>query len=110
MEAKVRRVQVSCCAHTHPCPTCGTRGRRKKVLTREVRSMAYREVVILEVTYAEYRARCACCQTFRSSPPGIGPRCQYDNRVRKAVLDRLIEDQLSIPKLPAAMQRDFCLN
>ena len=72
--------------------------------------MAYREVVILEVTYAEYRARCACCQTFRSSPPGIGPRCQYDNRVRKAVLDRLIEDQLSIPKLPAAMQRDFCLN
>lgn len=29
--------------------------------------------------------------------------------MREAVLDRLIEDQLSIPKLLAAMQRDFCL-
>lgn len=109
MEAKVRRVKVSCCAHTHPCPTCGTRGRRKEMLTREVRSIAYREVVIFEVTYAEYRARCGCCKTFRSSPPGIGPRCRYDNQVREAVLDRLIEDKLSIPKLLAAMQRDFCL-
>ena len=113
MEAKVRRVKVSCGAHTHPCPTRPTRptrGRRKEVLTREVRSIAYRELVILEVTYAEYRAGCGCCQTFRSSPPGIGPRCQYDNQVRDAVLDRLIENSLSIPKLQAAMRRDFCLD
>ena len=110
MEAKTRRVQVSCCSKTHPCPTCGKLGRRKEVLTREVRSIAFREIVILEVTYAEYRAGCGCCKTFRSSPPGVDPRCWYDNKVRDAVLDRLIEDGLSIPRILAAMQRDFFLD
>ena len=62
------------------------------------------------MTYAEYRARCGCCQTFRSSPPGVDPRCWYDNKVRDAVLDRLIEDSMSIPKILAAMQRDFLLD
>lgn len=110
MEAKTRRVKVSCCSQTHPCPTCGKSGRRKQVFTREVRSIAFREIVILEVTYAEYRARCGCCRTFRSSPPGVDLRCHYDNKVRDAVLDRLIEDGMSIPKILAAMQRDFWLN
>lgn len=110
MEAKTRRVSVSCCAKTHPCPTCGKRGRGKAVLTREVRSIAYREIVILEITYGEYRASCDCCKTFRSSPLGVDPRCWYDNKVRNAVLERLIEDGLSIPKIQAAMQRDFLLD
>jgi hypothetical protein len=34
----------------------------------------------------------------------------YDNKVRDAVLDRLIEDALSIPKILVAMQRDFFLD
>lgn len=110
MEAKTRRIQVSCCSKTHPCPTCGKLGRRKEVLTRDVRSIAFREIVILEVTYAEYRARCGCCQTFRSSPPGVDPRCLYDNKVRDAVLDRLIEDAMSIPRILVAMRRDFFLD
>jgi hypothetical protein len=50
------------------------------------------EVVILEIAYGEYRATYDCCKTFRSSPPGVDPRCLYDNQVRDAVLDRLIED------------------
>jgi hypothetical protein len=110
MEAKTRRVKVSCCSQTHPCPTCGKLGRRKQVFTREVRSIAFREIVMLEITYAEYRARCDCCQTFRSSPPGVDLRCHYDNKVRDAVLDRLVEDGMSIPKILAAMQRDFLLD
>ena len=110
MEAKTRRVPVSCCSKTHPCPTCGKRGRRKDVLTRDVRSIAFHEIVILEITYGEYRATCDCCKTFRSSPPGVDPRCLYDNQVRDAVLDRLIEDGLSIPKIQMAMRRDFLLD
>jgi transposase-like protein len=110
MEAKTRRLKLSCCPRTYPCPSCGRRGRRKQVLTREVRSIAFREICLLEVRYAEYRATCRCCRTFRSAPPGVDLRRQYDNRVRDAVLARLIEDGMSIPKLLAAMQRDFFLN
>ena len=58
----------------------------------------------------ESRARCGCCQTFRSSPPGVDPRCLYDNTVRDTVLDRLIEDGWNIPKILVAMQRDFFLD
>ena len=50
LEAKTRRVKVFGCSQTHPCPSCGKRGRRKDVLTREVRSIAFHEIVILEVT------------------------------------------------------------
>jgi transposase-like protein len=110
MEAKTRRLKISCCPRTYPCPSCGQPGRRKQILTREVRSIAYREICILEVRYAEYRATCRCCRTFRSAPPGVDLRRRYDNRVRDAVLDRLIEDGMSIPKLLVSMQRDFFLN
>jgi transposase-like protein len=75
-----------------------------------VRSIAFREIVILEVRYAEYRSGCGCCKSFRSSPPGIDLRCHYDNKVREAVLDRLIADGMSIPRILAAMQRDFLLD
>jgi hypothetical protein len=36
--------------------------------------------------------------------------CLYDNQVRQAVLDRLIEDGMSVQKLLAAMKRDFLLD
>lgn len=110
MEAKTRRLKVSCCPKTYPCPSCGQPGRRKQILAREVRSIAFREICILEVRYAEYRANCRCCRTFRSAPPGVDLRRRYDNRVRDAVLARLVEDGMSIPKLLASMERDFFLN
>jgi len=70
----VRYVQVRCCAKRAPCPTCGKRGRRKQVLPpRLVRTIAYKQVVYLEITAAEYYARCGCCKTFRSHPEGVGP-------------------------------------
>jgi hypothetical protein len=51
-----------------PCPSCGRRGRRKRLLHRRVRTLAYRRVAWLEVTYAEYRSRCGCCKYFRTWP------------------------------------------
>jgi len=40
----------------------------------------------------------------------VEPGCLYDNQVRQAVLDRLIEDGMSVQKLLAAMKRDFRLD
>jgi len=77
---------------------------------RQVRTIAYGQVVYLNITYAEYRAQCDCCNTFRSSPPGVDLKCQYDNQVRQAVLDRLLEDGMSLQRVLAALKRDFLLD
>src|SRR5438067_10835891 len=90
-----------------PCPRCGRRGRRKRLLHRRLRSLAYRRVAWLEVTYAEYQARCRCCKYFRTWPLDVPPKSAYDASVRQAVLDRLLRDRLTIEQPRAAMQRDF---
>ena len=110
MDAKVQFQKVSCCPKSYPCPHCGKCGKRKQRLHRQVRSIAYGKILYLNITYAEYRARCDCCKTFRSAPPGVELGCQYDNQVRQAVLDRLIEDGMSVQKLLAALSRDFLLD
>ena len=94
-----------------PCPHCGQRGRRKgKPLQRTVRSIAYQAVLLLHVTTAEYRATCDCCTTFRTQIEGIEPKARYDNKVREAVLDRLLDDHMTVQQIQHAMQRDFCLD
>lgn len=110
-KVEVRRVRVRCCPKSAACPVCGKRGRRKQVLPpRLVRTIAYKQVVYLEITAAEYYAGCGCCKTFRSHPAGVEPRCHYDNRVRDAVLARLVDDGMSIPHLLKALKRDFLLD
>jgi hypothetical protein len=103
-------VRVARCAPaTHPCPHCGTQAHRKRRLRRRIRSLAYRQVVWLDVHYAEYQARCSCCRCFRSWPLDVPPRADYDGLVRNAVLDRLLEDGLNVQRTLEAMQRDFFL-
>src|SRR5207302_1108015 len=60
--------------------------------------------------YAEYEPRCGCCKSFRSCPAGVLPKADYDNSVRQAVLDRLLEDGLNVERARAAMKRDFYLD
>ena len=90
-----------------PCPHCGRLGHRKRILHRRLRSLAYHQVVWLEVTYAEYQARCHCCKFFRTWPLDVPPKADYDDTVRHAVLDRLLRDRLNIEQTRAAMLRDF---
>src|SRR5437764_3074198 len=90
-----------------PCPRCGRRGRRKRLLHRRVRTLAYHRVAWREVTYAEYRARCGCCKYFRTWPLDVPAKADYDAAVRQAVLDRLLRDRLNVEQDKAAMQRDF---
>jgi len=99
-------VQVRCAPKTYPCPHCGKRGRRTATHTRPIRDIAFQEILILEITVGEYRARCACCKTFRSPSDGIEPRAEYRNRVREAVIDRLLDDSMRVERLRAAMARD----
>jgi hypothetical protein len=102
-------VAIRCAPRKAPCPTCGAIGRRKRILRRDVRTLAYRQVAYLEVTYGGYRAGCGCCTTFRTHPPGIGPRQRYDHTVRQAVLDRVLEDRMSVEAVRASLRRDFLL-
>jgi hypothetical protein len=106
----VRTIPVRYAPSQAPCPTCGKPGRRKTTHHRLVRTIAYKQVSFLEVTYGEYRAGCSCCKTFRTTPPGVEPRALYDNTVRQAVLDRILEDGMSVERVRASMHRDFLLD
>jgi Transposase len=108
--ARVRVHRQSCAPKSFPCPHCGTPGRRKDTHTRSVRDIAFGQIALIEVTVGEYRAACECCKTFRSHVEGIEPRAEYTNRVRDAVIDRLLDDGMSLHRLQQAMRRDFLLD
>jgi Transposase len=101
---------VRCAPKTHACPHCGKHGRRKRHLHRRIRSLAYRQEVWIDVHYAEYQSRCSCCKYFRSWPLDVPQKADYDENVRLAVLDRILEDGLNVQRTLDAMRRDFCLN
>jgi hypothetical protein len=101
---------VRCAPRSHPCPSCGKRGRRKRLLHRRIRSLAYRQVAFLDVHYAEYQARCSCRKSFRSWPVDVPAKADYDHLVRQAVLDRLLGDGLNVERARLAMKRDFLLD
>jgi Transposase len=110
IDSRVRIVQQSCASNTFPCPHCGTRGNRKDTHTRRVRDIAFGEILIIELTVGEYRARCSCCKTFRSRVGGIEPRAEYTNRVRDTVINRLLEDGMSLHRMQESLHREFLLD
>jgi hypothetical protein len=79
-------------------------------LTRTVRTVAYKAIAVLKVTYGEYAARCGCRTTFRINPEGVLPRARYDNKVRDLVLHRLLKDGMSIERALASIRREFLLD
>ena len=103
-------IPVPCAPKKAPCPTCGKQARRKRTLTRTVRTVAYKAIAVLEVTYGEYAARCDCCTTFRTNPDGVLPKAKYDNKVRDLVLERLLKDGMSIERALASIRREFLLD
>ena len=71
--SRIRTIPVKCAPGQAPCPTCGKLGTRKDIHQRSVRTIAYKQIVYLGITYGEYQARCDCCTTFRNTPPGVEP-------------------------------------
>jgi hypothetical protein len=108
--ARVRTVRKENAPKTFPCPHCGTLGRRKDTHTRQIRDIAYHEIVFIELTVGEYRAACTCCKTFRSHIEGIEPRAEYTNRVREAVINRVLDDGMNLERIQKALERDFFLD
>lgn len=102
-------IPVTCASKKAPCPKCGKRGKLIRTHTREVRTIAYKKVAWLELTYGEYEARCGCCKTFCNTPEDVLPKAKYDNKVRQAVIDRLLEDGMNMESILRALRRDFLL-
>src|SRR5262245_40938204 len=103
-------IPVRCAPKKAPCPHCGTPGGRKRTCTRTVRTVAYKAIAFLKITYGEYQARCDCCTTFRTTPDDVLPKAHYDNRVRDLVLERLLDDGMSIERALASIRREFLLD
>ena len=102
---------VRCAPKEAPCPHCGKPGRRKRTLPpRRVRTVAHKAVAYLAITGGEYRARCHCGTTFRNTPDGVLPRALYDNTVRDLVLERIIEDGMSIERTLQSLRRELLLD
>ena len=74
-----------------------------------MRTVAYKAIAYLKVTYGEYTAQCDCCTTFRTTPEGVLPKAHYDNKVRDLVLDRIVKDGMSIERLLESLRREFLL-
>ena len=102
-------IPVHCAPKKAPCPKCGKLGKRKRTCTREVRTVAFKAVAYLKITYGEYTAQCECCTTFRNTPEGVLPKAHYDNKVRDLVLDRIIKDGMSIERILESLRREFLL-
>src|SRR3954453_7842342 len=103
-------IPVRCAPKKAPCPKCGKRGRRKRTLTRTVRTVAYKRVAVLEITYGEYAAACDCCETFRNTPEGVAPKAKYDNKVRDLVLERILRDGMNVERALDSIRREFLLD
>jgi Transposase len=103
-------IPVHCAPKKAPCPECGKRGLRKRTVTRTVRTVAYKTIAYLEVTYGEYQARCDCRTSFRNTPEGVLPKAKYDNKVRDLVLDRVLKDGMSIERTLESLRREFLLD
>jgi ribosomal protein S13 len=103
-------IPVSCAPMKAPCPHCGKLAKRLRTGEREVRTIAYRKIAYLRITYGEYQPRCGCCQSFRTSPEEVLPRCKYDHKVRQAVLDRILDDGMNVEATLRSLKRDFHLD
>jgi hypothetical protein len=103
-------IPVHCAPKKAPCPECGKRGRRKRTVTRRVRTVAYKAVAYLEITSGEYAARCDCSTTFRNTHEDVLPRAAYDNKVRDLVLDRILKDGMSVERTLGSLRREFLLD
>jgi hypothetical protein len=74
-----------------------------------VRSLAYHEILWLDIHYGEYVAKCGCCKSFHNHPTGVDLKAKYDHKVRQAVMDRVLKDKLNLTAVQASMHRDFLL-
>jgi hypothetical protein len=94
----------------YPCPQCGTKGKRKQVITRciaHVAALHRCSWIVAEV--GVYQARCACCKYFQASISGVPHRGRYSLEVRNTVANALIRDRMPYLSVIRRMQEDYRL-
>jgi transposase-like protein len=95
----------------HPCPECGTQGKRKQIVTRRIPHLAllHRRSWI-DAKVGVYQARCQCCKYFQAPIPGVSPRARYADAVRDAVANAVIRDRMPYGLVIQRMQEDYFLS
>ena len=94
----------------YPCPQCGTKGKRKHVITRRIAHVAAlhrRSWIVADV--GVYKARCQCCKFFQASIAGVPYRGRYSLEVRNTVANALIRDRMPYLSVIRRMQEDYLL-
>jgi Transposase len=94
----------------YPCPQCGTKGKRKHVITRRIAHVAAlhrRSWIVADV--GVYKARCTCCKYFQASIAGVPYRGRYSLEVRNTVANALIRDRMPYLSVIRRMQEDYLL-
>ena len=67
-------IPVHCAPKKAPCPKCGKLGRRKRTCMRSVRTVAYKAIVFLEITYGEYTRPVRVLHHLSQHPRGRAPQ------------------------------------
>src|SRR5262247_1310128 len=94
----------------YPCPQCGTKGKRKHVITRRIAHVAAlhrRSWIGADV--GVYKARCQCCKFFQASIAGVPYRGRYSLEVRNTVANALIRDRMPYLSVIRRMQEEYRL-
>ena len=93
-----------------PCPHCGKRGRRVRVITRWVRHPGLHQKTWIWGRVGVYKARCKCGKYFQAPLPGVPSGGRYSLEVRNEVANALIRDRLPCRKVKGRMMEDFGLD
>jgi hypothetical protein len=94
----------------YPCPQCGRKGKRKQVITRQIRHLAAlhrRAWIVAQV--GVYRARCGCRQYFQAAIPGVPYRGRYSFEVRNQIANALIRDRMPYRLVQQRLGEDHLL-
>jgi transposase len=94
----------------YPCPQCGTKGKRKHVITRRIAHVAAlhrRSWIVADV--GVYKARCTCCKYFQAPIAGVPYRGRYSLEVRNTVANALIRDRMPYLSVIRRMQEEYLL-
>jgi hypothetical protein len=83
-KAPVRVIPVHCAPKKAPCPCCGTLARRQRTLQGNVRTIAYKEIAVLRISYGEYEARCGW--PGAATPPGADEQSRGALQPQAAIL------------------------
>jgi hypothetical protein len=94
----------------YPCPQCGRKGKRKQVITRQIRHIAalHRSAWIV-ARVGVYRARCGCCQYFQAPIPGVPYKGRYSLEVRNYISNALIRDRMPYRRVQQRLAEDHLL-